>query len=118
LYTVGLLDAADHPELIVAGVPPCTSGPVLQALAQSVLGGERYRVGETIAFGSDVGQVGAVHEVQYELSTFNVWHNLQRSGAVRAAELVARQIVLPGDMLAAHRSRQPLLADPEARLAA
>jgi hypothetical protein len=47
-YTVGLLDTADHPEMIFTGVPTETSSSLLSLLARTVLAGERYEVGATI----------------------------------------------------------------------
>ena len=72
---VGLLDRADHPELIVAGLPLATCGPILATLAHAV--------------------IGAVHEIQYVLDTFNFWHNLADYGAVHSPVLETVQVVLP-----------------------
>jgi hypothetical protein len=116
-YTVGLLDAADHPELVIAGVSTETCGPMLSILARSVLAGERYQVGEAIDVGRGVARVGAVNEIQYELSTFNVWHQLRRNGTLRTSELNVVQIVLPSTFFcSAHRQAQPRLDDPDARI--
>jgi hypothetical protein len=116
-YTVGLLDAADHPEMVIAGVNVETSGSVLSALADSVLGGERYEIGETIDLGRGAARVGAVNQIQYELDTFNMWHNLQEYGTLQTPQLEAVQIVLPRPFFCAeHRNSQPLLNDASARV--
>jgi hypothetical protein len=117
-YTVGLLDAADHPEMIITGVPTELSGSLLSLLARSVLAGERYEVGETIGLGHGRGsaRVGAVNEIQYELSTFNMWHQLHLHGAVRASELQAVQIILPSARFCSDHGVQPRLDDPAARV--
>jgi Domain of unknown function (DUF4262) len=116
-YTVGLLDAVDHPEMVIAGVSAETSGSVLSMLARSALAGERYEVGETIDLGCGVARVGAVDEIQYELDTFNMWRNLWRNGTLDASELEVVQIILPSTFFcSAHRQRQPLLDDPDARV--
>jgi hypothetical protein len=116
-YTVGLLDAADHPEMIIAGVSNETSQSVLSMLARSVLDGEYYDVGDTIDLGRGVARVGAVDAVQYELDTFNMWHNLRAYGTLRTAELEAVQIILPPTFFcSAHGDSQPLLDEPGARV--
>ena len=113
-----LLDAADHPEMIIPDVDLDASGSLLSALARSVLDdGDRYEVGDTIDLGRGVARVGEVHEIQYGLHTFNMWHNLEQYGAVGLHELEAVQIVLPSTFFCPeHRLRQPVLADPEARV--
>ena len=118
VYTIGLLDAAGHPELIIAGGFPDWSASVLSMLASSTLDGERFQVDETIDLGKGgIARVGSVHEIQYELDTFNMWHNLKSAGALHAPELAAVQITVsdvffpPGG-----RFRQPRLADPNARV--
>lgn len=116
-YTVGLLDAADHAEMVIAGVSTETSGSLLSILARSVLAGERYEVGETIDVGRGVARVGAVNETQYGLNTFNMWHQLRRNGTLRTSELDVVQIVLPSTFFcSAHRQVQPMLDDPDARV--
>src|SRR5689334_22056542 len=80
-YTVGLLDAADHAELIIAGVDPKQCVPALNAIASEVLEGNAFGVGETINVGIGVARVGAVHPIQYDLDTFNAWHTMQDFGA-------------------------------------
>jgi len=117
VYTVGLLDVADHPELIMAGVAPSTAASVLSMLCQSVVRGERYLVDETIDLGGAVAVVGAVHEVQYERDTFSTWYRLTSAGVLHSEVLEAVQIKLPivsptfGVLLS-----QPVLADPAARV--
>ena len=116
-YTVGLLDAADHPELIVTGVSTEAAGMVSRALADEVLAGEQYCVGDTIRTPRGVARVGPVHEIQYGLETLNMWHNLRRYGTLRTAELEAVQIVLPSAFFCSvHRHAQPVLGDPTARV--
>ncbi|MCU1430452.1 MAG: hypothetical protein JWL83_4452 [Actinomycetia bacterium] len=116
-YTIGLLDSAGHPELVAAGADVKTSGRLLQALAGSVMDGERFEIGDTIRLGGDVARVGAVHNVQFRLDTFNMWHNLKSAGFLQAEELDAVQIVMPhGWFCAEHGDRQPLLSNAHARV--
>jgi hypothetical protein len=117
VYTVGLLDAAEHPELIVAGASPNTSASVLSALAGAVLEGERFEVGDTIDLGGAIARVGSVHEIQYELDTFATWHRLKDAGVLRAREVVAVQVTVPYELFPpAGPSSQPVLANPGARV--
>jgi hypothetical protein len=116
-YTVGLLDAVDHPEMVIAGVSAETGGSVLSMLARSALEGERFDVGDTVDLGRGVARVGAVSEIQRDLGTFNMWDNLQRHGTLRARELEVVQIVLPPAFFrSGHGGLQPRLDDPDARI--
>jgi hypothetical protein len=117
-YTVGLLDRADHPELIIAGPSLETCGPILAMVAHAVLDdGEHFEVGDRIDVGGGHAVIGAVHEIQYVLDTFNFWHNLADYGAVHSAALQAVQILLPPSFFcSAHRFAQPVLADRDARV--
>ena len=106
-----------HPEMVIAGVSIEVSGSLLSVLAESVLAGERYEVGDTIELGRGVARVGAVDEIQYELGTFNMWQNLQRYGTLQASELEAVQIIVPSNLFCpVHGPQQPLLDDPAARV--
>jgi hypothetical protein len=61
--------------------------------------------------------VGAVHQIQYALDTFNFWYNLHEFGALRTHALEAVQIVLPsGFFCYEHRGTQPVLAHRWARV--
>jgi hypothetical protein len=117
-YTVGLLDAADHPELILAGPSLETIGPILSTFAHAVLDdGERFEVGDRVDLGPGDAVIGAVHEIQYVLNTFNFWHNLADYGALRSTALEAVQIVLPSALFCVqHRFAQPRLSDRNARV--
>jgi hypothetical protein len=117
VYTMGLLDAADHPEMVLAGVPLTTGAGVLGVLGGAVLEGERFDVGETIDLGPGIAEVSAVHPLHYELSTFAVWHELRAAGVPHASELTVHQVVVPAALCPfGDRSWQPLLADPDTRL--
>jgi hypothetical protein len=116
-YTVGLLDLADHPELIVVGPSFDITGPLLNTLGRAAAEGERFHVGNTIQLGTDVARVGGVHPVQYRLDTFNAWHNLEAKGELRVGELEALQILVPSTWFCAHHAEvQPVLADPDVRV--
>ena len=52
-YTVGLLDAAGHPELVVVGPQLDRSGPLLQSMGRCVLEGARCEAGDRVALGED-----------------------------------------------------------------
>jgi hypothetical protein len=116
-YTVGLLDAVDHPEMVIAGISAQTGGSVLSMLAEAALEGERFEVGDTIDLGRGIARVGAVHDIQRELGTFNMWDNLQRNGTLRARELEVVQILLPSSFFCRDQTGvQPRLSDPGARV--
>ena len=112
-YTVGLLDRADHPELIVVGTDLVAGWNLLRALGDCVLDGERFAVGDTIHLGDELACVGEVAPIQYTLDTFNTWHNLRSYGALHAPALEAVQIIPPHGWSTAPPM---LLADPSARV--
>jgi hypothetical protein len=107
-YTMGLLDIADHPEMIVTGMLN-TGLVVLSALAEGVLDGDEVFLGDIIHTPFGHARIEPVHKVHYEINTFNSWHSLKESGAIDADELIALEIVMPG-----HRG--PTLANPHSRL--
>jgi hypothetical protein len=82
VYTVGLLDSAGHPELIIAGAPLEPSAQLLHQLGVAVLDGARFEIGDTIAVGSEVARVGTVHPIQFRNDTFATWHNLASEGVL------------------------------------
>ena len=70
--------------------------------------------GETIDLGAARRRVGAVHDIQCERDTFNMWHNPKYAGALRAPALEAVQIVLSDVFLPPGRgSLQPGLSRPD-----
>jgi hypothetical protein len=96
VYTVGLLDAIAHPELIVAGVAPDSSAPLVSFLARAVLDGDRLEVDDTIDLGDTIIGVGSVHEIQYELDTFNMWQRQCDPGtpALGGTDHTARRLLV------------------------
>jgi hypothetical protein len=116
-YTIGLIDTADHEELIVAGTSIELGYRLLTALGHAVLGGARFDVGDAIRVGDsaeDVAFVAAVDPVQYDLDTFTGWHNLASYGALRRGPLEALQVVVPSHWHDV--GVQPILSNPSARV--
>jgi hypothetical protein len=116
-YTVGLIESVGHDELIVAGADVELSYRLLMALGEAVLDGDRFEVGDRLQFGDVTGDVGFVAEVapvQYQLETFNVWHNLESYGALTHGPLKAVQIIVPSHW--DEVGTQPILSDPAARV--
>jgi hypothetical protein len=107
-YTMGLLDVAAHPEMIVTGVLN-TGLVVLSALAEGVLDGDEFFVGDHIETPFGAAHIAPVHDVHYEIDTFNSWHSLKTYGAIGAPELTALEILMPG-------RHGITLADPHSRI--
>ncbi len=117
VYTTGLLDAAEHPELIVAGASVEESARVLTTLADAVLEGEVFAVGDTVSGIGGSARIGAVDTIQYGLDTFNMWHELHDHGVLQAPVLTAVQVLLGSSFFCTeHQAGQPNLADPNARV--
>jgi hypothetical protein len=101
----------------VAGPDVEVGGGLLNRLGRRALAGERFTVGRRIAVGSGKARVGAVHPIQYELETFNTWHNLRGAGVLGAPALSALQVFLPPSWFCrCHQRSQPDLGDPGVRL--
>jgi hypothetical protein len=114
-YTIGLLDSADHPELIAVGGAPDPRARLVHGLATKALEGEHFHAGDTIDLGeSRIARVGMVHPIHFELETFAMWQNLADVGAIHRHRPRAVQVLLPDALL--DGAAQPVLADPSARV--
>jgi hypothetical protein len=117
VYTIGLLDGFDHPELVMAGPSTRKCADILTAFANEVRDGERYEVNDRLTAGAVSVTFGAVHHVQYELDTFAFWHECRNAGVIRAAQPSALQVKLSDNWFCSdHRGTQPVLSDPESRV--
>jgi hypothetical protein len=114
-YTIGLLDSADHPEVIAVGGAPDARARLVHSIATKALDGEHFHAGDTIDLGeSRIARVGMVHPIHFELETFAMWQNLAEVGAIHRHRPRAVQVLLPGSLL--DGAAQPVLADPSARV--
>jgi hypothetical protein len=91
LYTIGLLDRVDHPELCILGVPLGFGVAVLNKWGNYVLDGNVLAAGETIqstgicyaddettVIGDVTFHVGEVDERLWHGEMFNGWHDYYR----------------------------------------
>ena len=116
-YTIGLLDVADHPELVVAGPEAVSGARLLLALGQEVLAGERFPCGGVLSDPPSALRFGTVDAVQHTLGVFGDWYAAKHAGHVRAARLEVLQVFAPDPWFCAgHGGHQPDLADPRTRL--
>jgi len=116
-HTIGLLDSADHPELIVAGAPLARAERLLDSMAKKALRGEHYHAGDTIDLGESlVARVGMVHPIHFELDAFALWQTLADLGAIHRHHPRAVQVLMPPECRDGTRLPQPLLANPNARV--
>jgi hypothetical protein len=116
-YTVGLLDRAQHPELIVAGPVFAVAGAIINTVGREILGGRAFAPGDTLPTEHGVLRFGAVDPIQYRLSTFNVWWALASEGYLESSELRAIQVIAPRDSICmCGLCEQPDLSRPESRV--
>lgn len=74
VYSIGLVDKHDHPELVIAGRPIREAARIVESLAMRVTEGVRYKPGETILLGGELLLgVGAVHERHLKDGLLAVW---------------------------------------------
>ena len=116
-YTLGLLDAVGHPELVLAGPETESAARLLGAIARDVLAGERFAPGDQLGVPPHAVRFGAVDPIQYALGTFASWYQNREAGHLSAPQLEAVQVFAPDDWFCAcHQGRQPDLSDPKVRL--
>jgi hypothetical protein len=116
-YTVGLLDRAEHPELIVAGPHFEVAGAIINCVGRQILDGGRFEVGDTLDSPNGTLRFAEVHAIQYRLDTFNVWWALAAHGHVHSDELRAIQVIAPRDVICdCGRRDQPDLSRPWSRV--
>ena len=116
-YTIGLLDAAGHPELVVVGPDAMSGGRLLQAIGRGVLAGERFASGDVVGEPPYAVRFGVVDAVQHQMGTFSGWHAAKRAGHVQARRLEVLQVFAPSGWFGAcDPDHQPDLADPRIRL--
>lgn len=118
-YTLGLLDAVGHPELVVAGPDLGSSAELLGTIARDVLAGGEYGPGDVIGDAPHAITFGAVDPVQQELGTFTTWFEMKAAGYLSAPRFDAVQVFAPDAWFCAcHQGRQPDLSDPKVRIEA
>jgi len=112
-YTIGLIDASDHPELVVAGYPLGEAVTVLDDIARAVIRGSRLDAPDDSI--PPRGQIGArsVHHQHLSGNLMAGWHWYYRSDGRSGPSLRALQIVLPdGKHCFEHQTTQPKLDNP------
>jgi hypothetical protein len=77
IYTVGLVDGFDHPELYLRGYPFQLASTLVDGLAGMVVDGTQLKAGETVGFGNDTHiHLDAVDPQAWgDGDTFNQWWN-------------------------------------------
>jgi Domain of unknown function (DUF4262) len=110
-YSVGLLDARDHPELVVAGWPLGGAVAVLDEMGGEVVAGRRFDGGGP-QFGLRAATIGVVpvHEMHLGRRLMRLWHRYYDHVGRFDLELRALQAVLPdADHCFEHQRLQPRL---------
>lgn len=73
IYTVGLVEHHDHPEMAILGVPVEVSYAVLTALSRKVLRGTRIKKGEMARVNGVRYHIDAVPDGLWDGDMFNQW---------------------------------------------
>ena len=108
-YTLGLVDAYDHPELVVVGLPLGLELTILDELAEGVTRGQRFDTGEVALPLGRVELIG-VHELHLRRGLMDAWIDYYSAAGRRDLDLRAVQVVLPdGAHCAEHQTTQPRL---------
>ena len=112
-YTIGLVDAYGHPELVIAGLPLNRMVGPLTALARCVAAGDRIDTPGQHGFnGAAIGTV-PVHSRHLERGLMARWSWYYDLVGRFDLQLRALQIVLPvGEYCWHHQTEQPDLGSP------
>lgn len=99
-YSIGLIAAVGHPELVVVGLDPLTAAGGIEALARRIMAGERCGPGPD---GLDVEGLHVhlveVHPSHLEAGMFASWVDYYGSLGSPRPEFEALQIVVPSRLL-------------------
>ena len=74
IYTIGLVEACDHPELAMLGIPIELAAGVISELATRVLDGDVVTPGDDVLFAGVPFHVGPVDERLWAGDRFAQWH--------------------------------------------
>jgi len=112
VYTIGLIDSKEHPELVVAGYPLDLAIDVVDQLGTAVIAGDRVDPTARLAVnGLEIG-ARSVHERHLRGDLIARWHFYYET--LGRCDLVPRalQVVLPdGGYCFEHQTTQPRLDD-------
>jgi hypothetical protein len=73
LYTIGLVEHHQHPELCVIGIPVQSGFRLLDTLSHGVLAGDRFEPGHTVMAGDTLFHVQEVDSRLWQGDMFNQW---------------------------------------------
>jgi hypothetical protein len=116
-YTVGLLDGAGHPELVIAGPEIRVGGRLLNELGRMVCDGTRLAAGDSVVTSEGTVRIGPVDPAQARRGAFNLWFALHEHGALATDRFEILQVFAPESWFCeCHHDSQPNLADGTVRI--
>lgn len=99
VYTIGLLDSYDHPELVLIDDDWARGGSLLNVLGRAVRDGDIFQPGDRIDLGERWAEVIDVHPDHLTSDVLAVWHNVRGSGSdLLPLEPEAYQVVVHGPL--------------------
>ena len=94
VYTIGLVERFDHPELVMAGVPIPVAGSALNALGARIAEGERFPPGCSGVRVHEVEVVtGVVHHVHVAAGLVGQWEDHYRDDPAMLQRLEVVQVL-------------------------
>jgi hypothetical protein len=116
-YTVGLVEAFEHPELIVVGIDLDIAGLVLHDLATCVTAGVELAPGRRAPVVGIEVEFAEVHPAQFGHGVFTAWFDHYRVFKASDLPLSALQVVPPAELgCCDHPGCRPRLDLPERTL--
>ena len=117
-YTIGLVENAAHPELIVTGLPAEDAMRAVQAMARMVRDGTVLRPGETVRLGSYPDgrcfRMVPVHERHLGGELFAQWHTFYEWRSASLTLQALHAATLDDDYCEFHQSTANWLDNPGA----
>lgn len=116
VYTVGLIERFDHPELVTVNLEPEMAAVVLNDLGEAVRAGHRLAPGSVPAGTGVFVELFEVHPRQIEHGVFATWVD-RFAWMPEPPVFGALEVVLPDDAYCDdHRGRTPYLCGVDYRL--
>ncbi len=99
VYTIGLLDSYDHPELVLVDDDWARGGALLNVLGRAVRDGDILQPGDTIDLGERWAEVIDVHPEHLFSDVLALWYNVRGPGSgLLPLDPEAYQVVVHGTL--------------------
>jgi hypothetical protein len=110
VYTIGLLEEFDHPELVTVGYPVEEAAELLDEFAALVTARLRFEANSTITVNTSEVGIVSVQERYLEDGMMRVWHHYYEGPATLTLRAV--QFVLPDEKFCFRHQKSQMVLGP------